>query len=388
MHGIAIIGTGAIGRTHAEAFLRDGRCSMKALCSRTLSRSRALIDELCPEMAEGITLTDDWHTLLDRDDIDIVSIALPPAMHREVAEAFLRSGKHVLLEKPMALTLDEEDSMIQAERESGMRLGIVFQNRYYSAIQKAKRMLDDGCFGRILSVDAVSHWFRGVNYHDLYWRGTWKSEGGGCLTSQGVHQVDMLLWFMGGLPESITAIMDNRRHTNSETEDMGMAIMRFPSALGTFTVSLCDMDELQCFRFQCEKAAFTIPSWSVHVKKPQPNGYPEEDRDAEAELQRIFDSIPVSGKEGHDAAISRFIDSIENGTDPDATSMDGRNATHFIDAFYLSAAEGRTVSLPLGKDDPVYTTDGLVSHMPKFYSKTISRESQKGTMTLGSAAAK
>ena len=71
MHGIAIIGTGAIGRTHAEAFLRDGRCSMKALCSRTLSRSRALIDELCPEMAEGITLTDDWHTLLDRDDIDI-----------------------------------------------------------------------------------------------------------------------------------------------------------------------------------------------------------------------------------------------------------------------------------------------------------------------------
>ena len=68
--------------------------------------------------------------------------------------------------------------------------------------------------------------------------------------------------------------------------------------------------------------------------------------------------------------------------------MDGRNATHFIDAFYLSAAEGRTVSLPLGKDDPVYTTDGLVSHMPKFYSKTISRESQNGTMTLGSAAAK
>ena len=386
MHGIAIIGTGAIGRTHAEAFLRDGRCSMKALCSRTLSSSRAVIDELCPEMAEGITLTDDWHTLLDRDDIDIVSIALPPAMHREVAEAFLRSGKHVLLEKPMALTLDEEDSMIQAERESGMRLGIVFQNRYYSAIQKAKRMLDDGCFGRILSVDAVSHWFRGVNYHDLYWRGTWKSEGGGCLTSQGVHQVDMLLWFMGGLPESITAVMDNRMHTNSEAEDEGLAIMKFPDALGSFSVSLCDMNEYQGLRFQCEKAAFTIPEWSVHVKKAQPNGFPEDDREEEERLQRIFDSIATDSKEGHDAAISRFIDAVESGKDPDATGEDGRRANEFISAFYMSAATGQTVPLPLKKDAPVYTKDGLIALMPRFHRKTISTESKAGVMTLGSAA--
>ena len=388
MHGVAIIGTGNAGRTHADSFLKDSRCSLRALCSRTLSKCEDIARGLDAAGRKQITITDDWHTLLDRSDIDIVSIALPPALHEEAVCAFLRKGKHVLLEKPMGITCDEDDRMLEEARRSGAKLGLVFQNRYYRNIQRARKMLDSGCFGRILSVDVVTHWFRGSNYHDLYWRGTWGNEGGGCLISQGVHQVDMLLWFMGGLPESITAIMDNRRHTNSETEDMGMAIMRFPSALGTFTVSLCDMDELQCFRFQCEKAAFTIPSWSVHVKKPQPNGYPEEDRDAEAELQRIFDSIPVSGKEGHDAAISRFIDSIENGTEPDATSMDGRNATHFIDAFYLSAAEGRTVSLPLGKDDPVYTTDGLVSHMPKFYSKTISRESQKGTMTLGSAAAK
>lgn len=387
MHNIAIIGTGGIGKTHLSAFLNDDRCRIKALCSRTLSKCTTLVSSL-GEKGKDVTITDDWHTLLGRDDIDIVSIALPPALHEEVTSAFLRSGKHVLLEKPMALTLEEEDRMIQARDESGKKLGIIFQNRYYTAIQRAKKMLLDGCFGRILSVDVTSHWFRGANYHNLYWRGTWRSEGGGCLTSQGVHQVDMLLWFMGTLPSSIYAIMDNRKHTNSETEDMGMAVMRFPSALGSFTSSLCDMDEFQGFRFQCEKAAFTLPQWSVSVKKPQPNGYPEEDKEAEEELMRIFSSIPAEDKEGHDAAVSLFIDAVENGTEPDATAEDGRRATEFIDAFYLSAATGREVKLPLTAKDEVYTTDGLVSTMPKFFSKSISTESQEGTMTLGSASRK
>ncbi len=389
MHKVAIIGTGAIGRTHIEAFLKDTRCEIKALCSRTVSKCHALIDELMSERKDEITVTDDYHTLLDRDDIDIVSIALPPALHKEVTIAFLKSGKNVLLEKPMALTLSEEDEMINAERESGMKLGIIFQNRYYHQIQKAKKMLDEGYFGKVLSVDVTSHWFRGSNYHNLYWRGTWGSEGGGTLTSQGVHQVDMLLWFMKGLPETITAIMDNRTHTNSEAEDEGVAIMRFRNrAIASFSVSLSDMEETQNFRFQCEKAAFTIPEWSLHVKKAQPNGYPEEDREEEERLQHIFDSIPADGKEGHDAAVSRFIDAVEKGESADATPEDGRNATEFIDAFYLSAAKGTSVTLPLGKDNPVYTKEGLIASMPKFFTKTISTESQKGTMTLGSTVSK
>ncbi len=387
MHNIAIIGTGSIGSVHAAAFLRDGRCRITALCSRTLSKCHDLIDTLDIKDKDDITITDDWHTLLDRDDIDIVSIALPPALHKEVTTAFLRSGKHVLLEKPMAISSEEEDEMMKAEKESGKKLGIIFQNRYYKAIQKAKKMLDEGYFGKVLSVDVTSHWFRGANYHNLYWRGTWESEGGGCLTGQGVHQVDMLLWFMGGLPESITAIMDNRMHTNSEAEDMGMAIMKFPGgAFGSFTISLSDMDEFQGFRFQCEKAAFQIPNWSLKVKKPQPNGFPEEDMEAEERLQKIFDSIQVDDKEGHDAAISRFIDAVDNNTSPDATSEDGRNATQFIDAFYLSAVSGERVSLPLTETSPVYTTKGLVASMPKFFHKTVSTESQKGKMTMGSAA--
>lgn len=384
MHGIAIIGTGGIGKTHAAAFIKDSRCSIRALCSRTVSKCHDLIAEL--GLGDDVTVTDDWHTLLGRNDIDIVSIALPPALHEEVTSAFLRAGKHVLLEKPMGIAANEDDRMIAASRESGSKLGLIFQNRYYPNVQRAKKMLDDGCFGRILSVDVVSHWYRGINYHNLYWRGTWESEGGGCLISQGVHQVDMLLWFMGGLPESITAVMANRMHTNSEAEDEGLAIMKFPDALGSFSVSLCDMNEYQGLRFQCEKASFTIPDWSVHVKKAQPNGFPMEDTEEEERLQRIFESIPVPEKKGHDEAVSRFVDAVENGTEPDATGEDGRNATLFVDAFYLSAATGKTVQLPLMPDSPVYSKAGLAAAMPKFHEKTISTESQQGTMTMGSAA--
>ncbi len=387
MHGVAIIGTGNAGRTHADSFLKDSRCSLRALCSRTLSKCEDIARGLDEERRKQITITDDWHTLLDRSDIDIVSIALPPALHEEAVCAFLRKGKHVLLEKPMGITCDEDDRMLEEARRSGAKLGLVFQNRYYRNIQKVRKMLDSGCFGRILSVDVVTHWFRGSNYHDLYWRGMWGNEGGGCLISQGVHQVDMLLWFMGGLPESITAIMANQCHTNSEAEDSGAAIMRFPSsAIATFSVSLSDMDEMQSFRFQCEKAAFTIPEWSVHVKKAQPNGFPEDDREEEERLQRIFDSIATDSKEGHDAAISRFIDAVESGKDPDATGEDGRRANEFISAFYMSAATGQTVPLPLKKDAPVYTKDGLIALMPRFHRKTISTESKAGVMTLGSAA--
>ena len=265
-------------------------------------------------------------------------------------------------------------------------LGLIFQNRYYTSVQRAKKMLDDGAFGKILSIDVTSHWFRGVNYHNLYWRGTWESEGGGTLTAQGIHQVDMLLWLMGGQAQNVNALMRNMRHTNCEAEDMGFAFITFPSALASFSVSLNDMNEYQGFRIQCEKASITLPEWSVHVSKPQPNGYPERDEAEEKKLQEIYDSIPPLEKEGHDGAFSRFIDALEEGRKPEVDGLDGRRATEFVDAFYLSAATEKAVSFPLDKDSPVYTKEGLVKTMPKYFSKTVSTEAQSGSISLGSAA--
>ena len=128
----------------------------------------------------------------------------------------------------------------------------------------------------------------------------------------------------------------------------------------------------------------------MHVVKPQPNGYPERDEAEEKRLQDIYDSIPQLEKEGHDEAFSRFIDALEEGRKPEVDGLDGRRATEFVDAFYLSAAteKAKAVSFPLGIDSPVYTKEGLVKTMPKYFQKTVSTEAQSGSMSLGSAAEK
>ena len=107
---------------------------------------------------------------------------------------------------------------------------------------------------------------------------------------------------------------------------------------------------------------------------------------SEKRFQDIYDSIPPLEKEGHDEAFSRFIDALEEGKEPEVDGLDGRRATEFVDAFYLSAATGKAVSFPLGKDSPVYTKEGLVKTMPKYFSKTVSTEAQSGSISLGSAA--
>ena len=118
MYKFAIIGVGGIGKTHLKAILNDRRCTVSALCSRTVSKCYDLIKEF--GLPDDITVTDDWKSLLERDDIDAVSIALPPALHREVTIAFLENGKHVILEKPMALTLEEEINLSEPLLHTGV----------------------------------------------------------------------------------------------------------------------------------------------------------------------------------------------------------------------------------------------------------------------------
>ncbi len=383
VHGIAIIGTGAIADQHIEGFLRDGRCQVKALCNTTTEKCI----RLSSKYGLSADITDDYRTLLERKDIDIVSICLPPALHEEAAEAFLRNGKHVLIEKPMALSLEEEDRMIKTAGENGKLLSVIFQKRYLPSFWKARKMLRDGVFGKILSVNVTAHQYRGVHYHDVYWRGTWESEGGGVLINQAIHQVDLLNWFMGGLPLSITAMFANAIHTQSEAEDNGFAMLSYPGNITAgLSVSLCDMNEYQGLEFQCEKASFTVPDWSVHCVKPQPNGFPIRDEEAEQRFQEIYESTPTPEESGHTAQIKNFVDAVEGKSGLEITAEDGRNASEFVSAFYMSAALKRTVNFPLSPSDPVFTLRGLVETMPRFGRKTISTKNAGGPISFGTGS--
>lgn len=153
--------------------------------------------------------------------IDAVSICLPPQMHAEIAVEALRSGCHVICEKPMACSLEECDAMIAAARESGKLLSVVVQNRCKTPNQKVKKILDEGLIGKVLFATVDSLWWRGQSYYDLWWRGTWDKESSGAMASHGVHHIDLMQWMLG-MPESVYAVIRNVGHDNSECEDLAL----------------------------------------------------------------------------------------------------------------------------------------------------------------------
>lgn len=378
---VAIIGTGAISTAHIEAYLQfPDRCKITALC------------DLYPEKAAAkrtqfgldAKVVSDHRELLD-GDIDLVSICLPPYVHAPVTIDFLNAGSHVIVEKPMASSLKECDEMIEAAKRSGKLLSVVAQNRFRGPIMKLKQVLDSGLAGKILHAQVDSYWWRGHCYYDLWWRGTWEKEGGGPTLNHAVHHIDGLLWMLGR-PSEVKAYMSNVAHDNAEVEDLSIAILKYPSgALGQLTSSVVHHGEEQQYVFQGEHARISAP-WRVTASISKPNGFPERNEALEQEIQRYYDELPKLEYEGHAGQIENVLDAIEQGAPLLIDGESGRSTLELIMSIYKAASTGETVKLPLQPDDPFYTREGLLKHVPYFYQKSASVENFADVgITLGSS---
>ncbi|MCL2763613.1 MAG: Gfo/Idh/MocA family oxidoreductase, partial [Treponema sp.] len=171
MIGIGIIGSGAIAQVHADAYLEfPDRCEVRAVCDLFVDKAEALITKKGLKNAKACKELDE---LVSLSGIDAVSICLPPASHAEAAVKALDAGKHVLVEKPMAPSLAECDAMISAAEKSGKILSPVAQNRFKTPNARVKTMIEEGAAGKVLYAAVNSLWWRGSNYYDIWWRGTW-----------------------------------------------------------------------------------------------------------------------------------------------------------------------------------------------------------------------
>ncbi|MGH3165259.1 MAG: Gfo/Idh/MocA family protein, partial [Trebonia sp.] len=309
--------------------------------------------------------------------IDLASVCTPPGTHAEIAAALLEAGVHTLCEKPMAPSLVECDAMIAAAERSGAILSSVAQNRFTTPMMRLKQVLDSGQAGRLLHARVDSHWWRGHSYYDLWWRGTWDSEGGGCTLNHAVHHIDALRW-MAGRPAEVQAIMANVAHDNAEVEDLSLAIVRFGSgALGQITSSVVHHAQDQRIVFQTDRAEIAMP-WTVRASAPKPNGFPEPDEDTERSLDRLYESLPEVPRPGHTGQIDDVLTAIESrgsetrGARVLVDGRDGRGAVELITAIYKSAITGGRVTLPLEDGDPFRTKDGLLAAAPHFHEKTAS----------------
>lgn len=374
MFKVAIVGTGNISPAHIEGLLAfPDLCQIVALC------------DIYPEKAErakqkyrlNARVFDDHQKMLSAmPEIDIVHVLTPPYVHAEIAINAMNSGKHVLVEKPMAASLAECDAMLAAEAANHVTLGVIAQNRFRNPIYKLKQVIDSGKAGKIVCAHINSLWWRGHCYYNLWWRGTWAKEGGGPTLNHAVHHIDMLNWFMGELPEELTAMLANVMHDNSEVEDLSFTIARYPeNAVAEICGSVVHHGEEQGIVLQCEKAKISAP-WDVKAEISLENGFPQGGGNQAliSELNHFYNALPDLAYEGHTGEIHDFLTALAEKRPPLITGKDGRMTLELITAIYKAGSRKEYVRLPLPEDDPFYTFEGILKNAVIFYEKSQSVE--------------
>ncbi|WP_040977806.1 Gfo/Idh/MocA family protein [Oceanobacillus jeddahense] len=380
MINVAIIGTGAICPSHIKGYLEfQDKCKITALC------------DIYPEKAENqakefeldVDIYSDYQELLKQENIDLVSVCTPPYTHADITIEALNQGKNVIVEKPMASSLEECDAMNEAAKKSGKILSVVAQNRFTSPMMKLKHVLDTKLMGPIVHTQVDSFWWRGHCYYDLWWRGTWEKEGGGCTLNHAVHHIDIFRW-MNGMPSEITAVMSNVAHDNAEVEDISIAIGRYENgSLAQITSSVVHHGEEQQLVFQGKNARVSVP-WKLKASKSLDNGFPAEDEELENKLQKAYDSYENLAYEGHAGQIEDVLQAVEGKKDVLVDGNDGRETLELITAIFESATLGETVKLPLDKTSPFYSRAGVIENATHFYEKKASIENfQVNEITTG-----
>lgn len=337
----ALVGCGRIAQKHADILsnneIKGGR--LAAVCDIKPERARAFADKY------GVPAYTDMHEMMKAvPSIDVVSVLTESGNHARHTIELAAYGKHIVVEKPMALTLTDADAMIRACDEAGIKLFVVKQNRYNRPVIKLREALHLGRFGRMVMGTVRVRWCRPQAYYDQdAWRGTWAMDGG-VFTNQASHHVDLLEWFLGE-PESVFAY-SRTALVNIETEDTGVAVIKFRSgALGIIeaTTATRPKDLEGSLSLLGEKGTVEIGGFAVNEMKTWNFLEPMEGDD------RVFseyrDNPPNVYGFGHVAYLQQVVDAVANGSPSLVDGLEGRKSLELITAIYESIETGAQVNL-------------------------------------------
>lgn len=334
----AIIGCGVISKNHALSVLENG--GEVVACSDSIEESaKAFAEEY------GLQWYTDYKEMLKRDDIDVVSICTPSGMHAEMTIEASKSGKHVIVEKPMDINLESADQMIRACQDNGVKLSIISQHRFDESTLAVKQAIEDGKFGNLVLGNASVLWYRTQAYYDSgEWRGTWALDGGGALMNQSIHTIDLLQYLMGDI-EEIYAHTATLAHERIEVEDVATATLRFKNgALGTIVGTTCATPGLSAKLeiFGQTGSAVIDGDKLVHyhnMNTPEENplnGFEEEKETGGASTAAI-------NYRAHKKQIKDMMDAIIEDREPIVNGKEGRKPLEIILAIYESARTGQPV---------------------------------------------
>lgn len=343
-HGFGIVGTGLIGGFHARAI---GMVEGARLVGATDLRPDAVAK--FGEQHKCIAFPT-LEAMLANPDIDVVIICTPSGAHMEPAVQAIEAGRHVIIEKPIEVTLARCDRIIEAATKKGVRTAGIFQSRTLAGSHALKQAIDAGRFGRLTVGDAYVKWWRTQQYYDsIPWRGTMKMDGGGALMNQAIHAIDLLQWFMGPVSE-VAAFSAILGHERIEVEDTAVAALRFANgALGVIEGSTAIHPgflkrlEISGTAGSAVLEEETIKTWTFVDAKP-------EDDDIRTRLGAASggggaaDPAAIDVRP-HAAQIRNMVAALDGKEPLLVDAAEGRKAVEIILAVYESAKTGKAVKL-------------------------------------------
>ncbi len=350
--GYAVVGLG-IGRAHVDAAAACEHARLVAVCDLIQEK----LDSVAAQYPGTKTYTE-FEDLLADPEVEVVSICLPSAMHAEFAVRALHAGKHVLVEKPIDITPEAAMKIEEARLETGLKVGVVHQNRNNADMYPIKRAIETGHLGRIYLGTFAVKWFRKQKYYEG-WHGTWEMDGGGSLMNQSVHTVDLMQWLLGDVA-SVHSQMDIFDH-KIDTEDTTVSVIRFKSgAIASFVSTTCAYPgistDIQVYgtNGSVEADQDVLKTWKIKKFTDEFSeefglGASDSAEEEEAMLSRYgggnhgYESQDPMKVVGHRSVVENMVDAVLNDHDPQIMPMEAIKAVRIVCAVYESAKTGRTV---------------------------------------------
>ena len=357
LYKVGIVGLGKVAHLHAKALKDIPNAEFTAGCSRSIKKAEAYVKEYGAKPYDNIT------TMVSENGLDLVIICTPHPDHLDPTREALEAGAHVLVEKPLASTLQDCDGMIEAARRADRKLGVISQRRFYPPTLRVKQAMDDGKIGKpVMGTINMLGWRDEAYYKSDEWRGSWELEGGGVLVNQAPHQLDLFCWLMGPIDE-VDGHWANLNHPYIEVEDTALAIVKFKSgAIGNIVVSNSQKpgifgkiqvhgDNGSSVGVQTEGGAMFIAGmapileppvndlWTIPGEEEKLEEFTKEDNDLFEKVDPTVYFIQLQ--------IEEYLDALDNNREPLVNGEGGRETVELFTAIYRSTRDNKPVKFPL-----------------------------------------
>lgn len=342
----ALIGCGRIAVNHMKAAINN-ELEIVAVCDVLEEKMEELLAKYGLEKDESIKRYTDYKKMVDELKPDLISIATESGIHAEIALHCIDKGVNLIIEKPMAMSIEDANKIINLAEEKNVKVSACHQNRFNVAIQKLRKAVESGRFGKLSHGSIHVRWNRNAGYYEQApWRGTWEQDGG-ALMNQCIHGIDLLRWMMGDEIEEIYGATRQQFHDYLEAEDVGMAVIKFKNgAIGTIegTTNVFPKNLEETLYIFGENGTVKIGGtstnnidvWDFAVETEED----QQNKGLEEETSNVYGN-------GHTSLFADVMDAIENDRKPYVDAVAGRNALEVVLSIYKSQKTAMPVKLPL-----------------------------------------